>query len=81
MQVVKALFQMKLANAEGTSEGMLCNDDDAANCPPADVFCNSSPLIQLKLYVPCLQAVCLLSVKIKLYWLIIQRSAVHANPF
>lgn len=58
---------MKLGNAEGTSEGMLCNDDDAANCQAADVFWNSSPLIQLTLYVPCLQAVCLLNLHIKLY--------------
>lgn len=59
---------MKLGNAEGTSEGMLCNDDDdAANCQTADVFWNSSPLIQLKLYIPCLQALCLLNLNIKFY--------------
>lgn len=31
IQMVKALFLMKLGYAEGTSEGMLCNDNDAAN--------------------------------------------------
>lgn len=40
---------MNLGNTEGISEGMLCNDDDdAANSQAADVFWNSSPLIQLK---------------------------------
>lgn len=49
---------MKLGIAEGTSEGMLCNDNDAANCRAADAF--STQLIQLRL-LPSVCTACVLT--------------------
>lgn len=72
---------MKLGNLGEISEGVLCNDADAANCPAAGVFWNHSPFIQLQIYLPCFQVVFLLSLNIKLYSLVISWSAANANPF